>query len=411
MKKDAVVLSFVLACAVVVLLAAAQVGFAANNEAGDDEDINLLREVIRITEAVDLSTSRLSFSAREYKRDLTPRASEAVSADIELADQPRAPLWEEKELHIEAWQDGYAKRRLDRTTIYGKHEGMDETKKGPSFETVTFTGEKSLMWFPERKHAVIGARDTVYALHGPFSYRLIHVPTALATVCQVVKGIAEGNITGSLTKDPEDTNLLVLQVGDPESGFYTKAILDKRHGYQVVNLEEYDEKYHHGSFWYSYQVDYTEVDGVPFPKSGTAKWFSPSGEETSVHTVEFSNVKFDPPDLEPSLFWPDLPTGTTVQDNIVDTSYAIGPPDVEQSENLKELLLPHAVEKEAKVGAVRSEEIGDVETPAGDVAPPAESPARAQPSGFPGLIWLPIGIGALAFVALALLLLKRAGKG
>jgi peroxiredoxin len=131
----------------------------------------------------------------------------------------------------------------------------------------------------------------------------------------------------------------------------------------MVRLEKYTKE---GSLRYSREVDYTDVDSVPFPKSGTARWFDGSGRLTAIHTTEFSDVRFDPPELKPSLFWPELPAGTTVQDNILDLHY---PWDGSASRaDLLELMQSQTLERTKKQRIQATLQVGDT-------APVFEAPA------------------------------------
>lgn len=57
------------------------------------------------------------------------------------------------------------------------------------------------------------------------------------------------------------------------------------------------------------------------------------------------------------------------------------------------------------------EEKKQPEVIAEELAKAAETPGEPHPTGFPLLPWLPIGLGALAVVAVALVLVRRSGRG
>ncbi len=328
-------------------------------------DSGLLDDAIRRAEQVDTAATRLSFVATQHKRSLVripveaPRGGSGQAGGLVLGE----PLWRETEVRIVAWRDGYSNRRLDVTTLYEKYEGEEEPRQKP-FETVTFTGEKSMLWFPEGRSASIHARDMVYALHGPLTYGLIQLGggRGLGTIHQVLNALSEGTVAGKLEPDPGNPDQAILFVGDVAKGDYSKAILDKRYGYQVARREEYRG----GRLRFSEESEYAEVDSVPLPKSGTAKWFNRSGEVTGIHTLEVSQVRLNPPELRPELFWPELPAGTTVTDNIIDTWYVVGGDDLEEFRGMKELLVTEKLELDQE-RAKREESVsGKVSAGAGE---------------------------------------------
>lgn len=168
-------------------------------------------------------------------------------------------------------------------------------------------------------------------------------------------------------------------------------------------------------------------DGSWFPKKMIHRGFSfalREGEpyEVGVDTFTIERMELAPELDEDTVFDTSpkqLPVGCLFQDKIAGAEYVIGegPLGEEYIEKLLKDIASESPEvtegvssREEPAVAAKEEQIGDVGRPARDVVPPAETPARARPTGFPGLIWFPIGLGALAVAALALLLLKRAGR-
>ncbi len=329
---------FLVAAGAVVLM----LGSAPSVRAGATEpDQELLQEVIQASAAIDALLERMSFDATERRRTLvTHRPSERPDGQgVELL--PVVPFWTESRVKTKAWQDGYHKHRLDLTTVR-RMRGSEEEDDLPPASVTTFSGERGMEWVPTEQRAVVEPRDLVYTAHGPFSYRLIGTKRGLETVSQVLRGVAAGELSGGLRAHPENADLVVLTLGDPETGTYREATLDRRFGFQVVQVNSFRDGY----LWYSCETKYRLIDSVPFPESGTAQWRNPAGEVVGVHTVEFRDLTLDPEDMGPDTFWPQLPIGTKVQDNILGAWYVLGADAVEEYDALKELLLAEKVNLE-----------------------------------------------------------------